>query len=127
MYIEMHREVDVGRGCAVTYLCIQIFMMNFDCHLNKKKRRDKYTPRQQTMVHFQGMCPYLYCTILFKIWFALFVFCVTCEAWSKHRDHDSVEFVVVGLVVCVVIVRGVTLLVSGQYLLNECINFIQSL
>ena len=41
--------------------------------------------------------------------------CVACEAWSTHRDHDSVG------------VRGVTLLITDQYLLNGCINFIQNL
>ena len=42
-------------------------------------------------------------------------FYVACEAWSTHRDHDSVD----------VVVRGVTLLVSVQLL--GCIDFIQSL
>ena len=57
------------------------------------------------------------------LWYFLiiFTFCVTCEAWSIHRDHDSL---------CVVVVVGgvgVTLLVSDQLHLKGCIYFIQSL
>ena len=51
------------------------------------------------------------------------MFRVICEAWSTHRDHVSVG--IVGGVFFVV--RVVTLLVSDRYLLNGCINFIQTL
>ena len=56
----------------------------------------------------------LVCSVL--LWY-----CGTCEAWSIHRDHDSL---------CVVVVVGgvgVTLLVSDQLHLKGCIYFIQSL
>ena len=43
-------------------------------------------------------------------------FCVACEAWSTHRDHDSVG-----------VVSGVTILVSDRLLLKGCTNFIQTL
>ena len=44
---------------------------------------------------------------------------VASEAWSTHRDHNSVHVVVV--------VRSVTLLVPNQLRLKRCINAIQSL
>ena len=52
-------------------------------------------------------------------WFCRF------EARQTHKDYVSVRFVFIGVVD--VVVRGVTLLVSDQYFVKGCINFIQSL
>ena len=40
-------------------------------------------------------------------------FCVACEVCSTHRDHDSVS-IVVDVFGVVVVIRGVTRLVSDQ-------------